>query len=333
MEDSIQPTIPEKQFVTARRIFFGLLIAICSGFIFAIWFFISQSEAPATFPVNTVIEIAPGMSVNEIATFLAQENVVASELILYFVLLTYYDPKDIKASDYIFTEPIDVFAVAKRLTEGDFDSNLISFTHREGERVNKIASNAALVLENFDSPLFIENALPFEGTLFPDTYRIPPDYSANDLISLMRSKYDDVMEPLRASIASISLSEEQVIVLASIIEREANSPESMKMVSGILQNRLAIMMPLQVDASIEYILDKPLGELVPEDLLIDSPYNTYRTFGLPPTAIGNPGLTSIMAVLEPTPSDYFFYITGNDGNFYYAKTFDEHKINIARYLR
>jgi len=141
------------------------------------------------------------------------------------------------------------------------------------------------------------------------------------------------MAPLRDQIASSSLTEEQVIIMASVIEREANSPESMGYVAGILQNRLAIGMYLQVDASIEYILNKTLAELVPEDLKIDSPYNTYTNPGLPPTPIGNPGMTSILAVLNPTPSNYLFYITGNDGTFYYARTFDEHRVNIARYLR
>jgi UPF0755 protein len=121
--------------------------------------------------------------------------------------------------------------------------------------------------------------------------------------------------------------------LASIIEREANSPESMKMVSGILQNRLTIDMPLQADASIEYILDKPLNALLPEDLKIDSPYNTYLNRGLPPTPIGNPGLTAIEAVLEPTLSKYLFYITDETGEFHYAEDFDQHRANIQRYLR
>src|SRR3989344_2097250 len=91
----------------------------------------------------------------------------------------------------------------------------------------------------------------------------------------------------------------------------------MRLVSGILQNRLEIGMALQVDASMEYVLDKPLSELTPEDLELDTPYNTYLYPGLPPTAIGNPGLLAIDAVLNPTPSPYFFYVTGTDGNFYY----------------
>jgi UPF0755 protein len=92
-------------------------------------------------------------------------------------------------------------------------------------------------------------------------------------------------------------------------------------------------MPLQADASIEYVLNKPLSELTPEDLKIDSPFNTYTNTGLPPHPIGNPGLEAILAVLEPQESKYFFYITDDDGNFYYAKNFDEHRVNIAKYLR
>jgi UPF0755 protein len=81
------------------------------------------------------------------------------------------------------------------------------------------------------------------------------------------------------------------------------------------------------------VLDKPLADLVPEDLKVDSPYNTYTNTGLPPTPIGNPGRDAMMAVLEPTESDYFYYITDEDGEFHYSKTYQEHLRNIERYLR
>ena len=134
-------------------------------------------------------------------------------------------------------------------------------------------------------------------------------------------------------VASTTLSNNNVLTLASLLEREANSEESMRIVSGILQNRLKIKMPLQVDASIEYILDKPLKELTPEDLDIDSLYNTYKHTGLPPSPIGNPGLLAIDAVLHPKISKNLFYITGKNGEFHYASTFAEHQRNIAKYLR
>ena len=331
MDETLQPT--RQQNFAVRKISLIVLGLTFVLIALVVLYLVQNTKPPANFPLGTMITVAPGTSAAEIARSLKEKNVVSSELILYAVLLAYYDPTELKASDYIFYEPLDVFGVAKRLTEGDFDSSLINFTHREGERINEIAENASAVLENFDSAAFIQTALPYEGKLFPDKYRIPPNFTADKLFTLMTGRYEDALSPLRERIASHRLAEDEIIILASILEREANSLESMKMVSGILQNRLRIMMPLQVDASIEYILDKPLGKLTPGDLTIDSPYNTYQNFGLPPTPIGNPGLIAIMAVLEPTPSEYLFYITGDDGEFYYAETFDEHKINIVRHLR
>ena len=162
---------------------------------------------------------------------------------------------------------------------------------------------------------------------------MPKDYTALELFTLMRSTFDAKIAPLDTEIQNHSLSLDEIIILASILEREANSLDSKRIVSGILQTRLDIGMALQVDASMEYVLQKPLSLLTAEDLDTDSPYNTYLYPDLPPTPIGNPGLEAIEAVLNPEPSDYLFYITGDDGNFYYARDFEEHKINIARHLR
>jgi UPF0755 protein len=291
------------------------------------------TQPPVDFPVSTTIEVESGMSISAITKQLESQNVVKSALLLYVVLLTSYEPENVKASTYYLDTPMSVFAVAEMLVRGDFNSNLISFTHIEGERASHVAENAALQLIDFDAAEFMMLASTFEGKLFPETYRIPKDFTEAELLNLMLETYEKNIVPLRERFKLVDLREEEVIILASIIEREANSIESMKMVSGILQNRLRIGMGLQVDASMEYILDKPLQELTAEDLKIDSPYNTYLYRGLTPTAIGNPGLDAITAVLEPTPSEYMFYITGDDGNFYYAETFDEHKANIARYLK
>jgi UPF0755 protein len=112
----------------------------------------------------------------------------------------------------------------------------------------------------------------------------------------------------------------------------------MRTVAGIFLNRLSINMALQADASIEYVIDTPLGELAPGQLAselreLDSPYNTYLYPGLPPTPIGNPGENAIRAIADPLKSNYFYYITGDDGEFYYAETYDQHQTNIARHLR
>lgn len=288
---------------------------------------------PASFPTNQSFVIERGASLPSISTNLKRAGYIKSETMFYLLMVLSYDPSTIKAGSYRFTNPATMHQLAERITRGGERDDLVRITFIEGERVTQFAARAANVLSDFDSDSFVTLASPFEGKLFPDTYFIPPDFTPTQLLTLLTTKHEEVMVPLQPDIEAQSLSDSEIIVLASIIEREANSPESKKMVAGILLTRLEIGMPLQADASIEYVLDKPLSALTPADLTIDSPYNTYRTLGLPPTPIGNPGLQAIEAVLHPTPSEYLFYITGRDGIFYYARTYDEHLRNIERYLR
>ena len=302
-------------------------------FLLSYYYLNNLNQPPTSFPINNPVTIEKGTEIRAITEQLESAGVIKSDSLLYYVLIFFHDPTDVKASTYIFDKSLTTREVAEALTRGDFDNDLIRFTHFEGQRATHIAKQAEAVLPNFDSSEFIATAEPLEGKLFPDTYFIPDTYTHVELLDLLRETFNTKTEPLQSQIENSPLTESEVLVLASIIEREANSPESMRLVSGILQNRIAIDMPLQADASIEYILDKPLAELTPEDLKIDSPYNTYLNLGLPPTPIGNPGLEAIKAVLEPTQSDYYYYITGNDGEFYYAESYNQHLVNIERHLR
>jgi len=308
----------------------SVVLTVCIVLAFLV---IEYNKPPADFPVATPITIEAGSSISEIVSLFSERNVVASELLLYSVLLTQYTPSDIKASTYVFDQPYDTFTIAKKLASGDFTSNLVRLTHREGEPVRELAIAVNEAIPEISVEEFTLAALPEEGYLFPETYFIPPHYTTKEIIDTLKQKYEDFMVTRRQAIAAGPLTEQEVVILASIVEREANSEESMGMVAGILRNRLDLDMPLQADASIEYDLDKPLSELTPEDLQKESPYNTYLNRGLPPTPIGNPGAMAINAVIDPIPSDYLFYITGNDGTFHYATTYEDHKRNIARYLR
>lgn len=295
--------------------------------------FLHLNNPPSDFIPDTVVIIEPGSTARDVTTLLKEKRIVTSEAFLYLVLTLNYEPREIKASTYVFSEPLSTFAVAERLVTGEFGNDLIRFVHFEGERATHIAKEAETQLIDFDTEAFLARAVPLEGKLYPDTYFIPKTFTADELVDLMVKTFDQNITSLTPLIEASPLSLEEILILASILEREANTPESMRIVSGILQGRMSVGMPLQADASIEYVLDKPLGELTPEDLRTDSPYNTYTNLGLPPTPIGNPGLEAIRAVLEPTATEYVFYITGNDGNFYYAETYDEHRANIERYLR
>jgi UPF0755 protein len=288
---------------------------------------------PEAFPINATFTIAPGSSLPGIAAALYEGQYIRSELLFYLLMHWYFDPRSIKASTYRFTEPLTMHQIGERITRGEYSADLVRITLIEGERASVFANRVATTLPEFNATEFVALAEPVEGTLFPETYFVPPDYTATDLFTLLTTTYEERIAPLRTQFDAHQLDERGVITLASIVEREANTPESKKLVAGILLSRLSIGMPLQADASIEYVLDKPLGELTPADLDRDTPYNTYLYRGLPPTPIGNPGLTAIDAVLNPTESPYLFYITGNDGNFYYAETYDEHQRNIARHLR
>ncbi|MCA9353949.1 MAG: endolytic transglycosylase MltG [Candidatus Kaiserbacteria bacterium] len=297
------------------------------------WYLNRLNQPPVLFPIDQAVTIEQGMNVNAITEMLAEKHIVQSKALLYYIILLFHDPTDIKASTYVFEHPLTTGEIALQLTQGDFDTDLVRFTHIEGERATMIAARAADVLPNFNPSNFIAEAEPLEGRLYPDTYFIPADYTDKQLLTLLLETFDEKTAPLEAQVASSSLSFDEILVLASIIEREANTPESMRLVSSVLQNRLEIDMALQTDASIEYILDKPLSELTPEDLEINSLYNTYLYPGLPPTPIGNPGLDAIMAVLEPAESEYFYYITDNEGVFHFSETYNQHLRNIDLYLK
>ncbi len=308
-----------------------ILIVLFTG---ANYFYIKHLNLPTdNFPVGKPITIEQGTGVKAITEILQEDGVVKSKSLLYYTLILFHEPTSVKASTYIFEKPLSTYEIAKRLTEGDFDADLVRFTHFEGERVSLLAKRASVVFPNFNVDSFVATATAYEGKLFPDTYFIPADFTDEELFTLMLETFDEKLAGLKEKISKHELSLDEIIVLASIVEREADSPESKRMVSSVLQNRLEIGMPLQADASIEYILDNPLKELTPEDLKIDSPYNTYLNTGLPPTPIGNPGLEAIEAVLEPTESEYFYYITDDNGDFYFAKNYDQHLLNIKQYLR
>jgi UPF0755 protein len=295
-----------------------------------------NQPTPIAEPISVVIE--DGDTVPVITDKLESAGVVQSSELLYVILVFMFDATDIKASRYVFTAPMSTYQVAQRLIEGDFDSDLRDITVFEGESREKIADRLVGEYYWFDAGDFLRLSENLEGQLFPETYFIPRQYSNEAFVTLLHETYLKVIAEYENQIATSGLTENEVITLASIVEREANSEDSMNLVAGIFLNRLAIDMALQADASIEYVLEHELHELAPGQLAtslreIDSPYNTYLYSGLPPTPIGNPGRMAIEAVLNPTKSDYLYYITGNDGNFYYAETYNEHLSNIQRFLR
>lgn len=295
------------------------------------------SSAP-NYSDERMVTVTPGQSVSQIVNDVAAAGVVRSESFLYILTQLYYQDETIKTGTYTFTTEQNVFEVAHTLMTTTPADELVSLTIPEGITNEQVARIVHETLPHIATSTFIEMVADGEGSLWPETYFVPLDYSLESVVTLLEESQDEVLALQQAAIASSTLSEYEILILASILEREANDAESMGLVAGILLNRLSIGMALQADATIAYVLEDAIGNLPPGMLAeqlreVDSPYNTYKYPGLPPTPIGNPGLVAIEAVLEPTPSEYLYYLTDDAGTFHYAETYEQHLININRYLR
>jgi UPF0755 protein len=175
-----------------------------------------------------------------------------------------------------------------------------------------------------------------EGFLFPQTYRVPLGASVIDLAALMSEQFSQSVGPdyERRCIAR-NLNLYQAVILASIVEKEAKTPEDQAIVAGILYNRMRLKMRLEVNATLNYVLNYKNPWLQEDQLGTRSPYNTYLHRGLPPTPICNPGLSSLEAVVEPAQVPYLYYVAKGDGTNLYAVTFAEHQKNViaAKHIR
>jgi cell division protein YceG involved in septum cleavage len=144
-----------------------------------------------------VISIEPGTSIKTITENFASAGIAKSSTLLYFTIVLFFEPTEIKASTYYFDSPLTTYGVAKQLVSGDFDTDLVRFTHFEGERATSIATRATESLVNFDTERFLLLAVPMEGKLFPETYYIPPYFTADELFSLMTQTFDEALMPLQ----------------------------------------------------------------------------------------------------------------------------------------
>lgn len=290
-------------------------------------------EPPRSFPIDTRIEIPFGTTLLGAARIMHNAEAVHSALLLQVILIGSFGEDGVRAGTYQFTQPMTTYEVARALSTGTHGVPLLRFTIPEGLRNEAVDTIVADALPHVSPGEFTQAANGLEGYLFPETYHVPETYTAKEVVGLMSKTFSDVMAERADLITASGRTEEDIIIMASIIEREADTDVSMRLVADILWRRIDINMPLQVDASFSYLLGKTSAEVTLSDLAFDSPYNTYRYRGLPPTPLNNPGAASIDAALKPTPSKYLFYLTAPDGTFYYAETFEEHDANVDVYLR
>lgn len=175
---------------------------------------------------------------------------------------------------------------------------------------------------------------PLEGYLFPDTYRVYKDATIEDIISKMLANFSSKLtseeqKAIKASGRSVF----EIVTLASIVEKEVPNASDRPIVAGIFWKRLTEGMPLQADSTLHYVIGGKSPRLSSEELKTDSPYNTYKYKGLPPTPIGNPGEVALRAAIYPKSSPYWYFLSASDGTTIFSKTFEEHVAAKRKYLR
>jgi UPF0755 protein len=178
-------------------------------------------------------------------------------------------------------------------------------------------------------------SLKFEGYMFPDTYRFFEDSTAKEIIDKMLRNFENKITPeFMHAIEQQGKTLDEIAIMASILEKEVQTEEDMRLVSDILWRRLDAGMLLEVDSTLNYILPKEerKSALTRVELAFDSPYNTYKYAGLPPTAICNTGLKALQSAINPLANEYWFYLSSTSGETVFAKNYKEHLANKAKYM-
>jgi UPF0755 protein len=294
--------------------------------------YIGLFKAPSDFSEEALFSLEKGQTLSKVASLLEENDLIRSRFWFETIVVTLGGEENVQAGDYVFTKPQGAFRIARRLIKGEFNLSPRKITVQEGLNIFEIADLLESKLLSFDKKKFLSLAEKKEGYLFPDTYFFAPNVRADTVIETMENNFSQKIKEVEDKLEESEKTIEEVVTMASILETEARTKDSRRIISGILWKRLEEEMPLQVDVVFKYINGKNTYQLTREDLKTDSPYNTYLYKGLPPTPIANPGLDSILAALEPAETDYWYFMSDMRGNFYYSVTFEEHVMNKRLYL-
>ena len=295
---------------------------------------------PTSAAQPVMISVKSGMSSNDIAHLLYQKGLIRNEFLFHMVVRVKGMENALQAGDYMISPNMTVQQIINMLTKGEtvyrqitipegYNVNqiaaLIDGNHLgDGNKFKEIARNFApyVYMTEHQNPSIVYKA---EGYMFPDTYRIAQGTSEEQILSILLAQFDRQFTPaMRERASSLGLSINDVVILASLVEKEARLAQDRPIIAGVFLNRLKIQMPLQSCASIQYILGYPKAELTVKDTEIPSPYNTYQHMGLPPGPIANPGLASIQAVLNAAKTDYLYFVADEHGAHHFSRTYEEH---------
>jgi len=277
--------------------------------------------------------IKSGEPLDTITNNLASDGLIRNKIVFYLVVKKLGLERKIQAGEFKISENMNAEQVAINLTHGSIDT---SITLIEGMRKEEMAQ---IISKTLDIPEIEIMSKAKEGYIFPDTYQVPKNASSDVVLTIIKNnqKFVKAFQNIKKQ---TKLTEKQALILASLVEREARQPSTREKIAGIILKRYLANWPLDLDASLQYILGYQANEkswwkksITDEDKNIDSPFNTYKNKGLPPEPVCSPSLSSLEAVINADPSTpYWFYLTDNNGVMHYAVTLEEHEANVQKYL-
>jgi UPF0755 protein len=288
---------------------------------------------------EVIIEIPFNSSTANIAKILKENKLIKSEIVFRIASKLSKTDGKLKAGRYLLKRTMSSREIIDHFIHGAVIKDTISFTIPEGFEFNQIVAR----LEDkglIDKEKFIQIAnegdfdyrflknVPkgnnrLEGFLFPDTYEVPKNITEEKLINMMLNRFNDIFkEEYYEKAEELGMNVNEIVTMASIIEREVKVEKERPLVAGIFYNRLKKRMLLQSCATVQYVIKE---RLTFEDIAIDSPYNTYKYIGLPPTPIASPGEASIKAALYPMETEYLYFVASTNGEHVFNKTYEEHK--------
>ena len=316
-----------------------LLIAILGGLIF---FLLNQPVGDPSQP--RIVEIHKGTSFHEVADRLQKENLIAHTWFFNGMARITGEDRKIIPGEYEFHAGMRPTEILSKLVEGRIYYHTVTIP--EGYTIEQIASllsskeltDRATFIQLTRDPGMIHslnlNVPTLEGYLFPDTYFFSRPISPHTIIRTLVRRFWEVFAPAYlARTRDLEMTVQEVLTLASVIEKETSLSQERPLVSGVFHNRLRKKIPLQSDPTVIYAMKNFDGHIRKEDLQVESPYNTYLMVGLPPGPIANPGEEAIHAALFPTPTDFVYFVSRNDGSHEFSSTLEEHNRAVEKYQR
>ncbi len=326
-KEKLPSFMPAKSVLINR---YSIVVAICV--LLGLLWYHTSAKAPVEFQAPVTFTIVSGESLHAISTHLKEQHLIRSTATFEIFAMLFGSDQHISEGDYYFERAIGSIEIARRIATADRHIEPIKVTLPEGLTRSEMAVALSEKLPDFDETVFLASTKEDEGFLFPDTYFFFPSTTTEEVILRLKNAFTEKIVSLEGDIIQSGHTLQDIVIMASIVEKEAGSGVDRAMISGILWKRLSLGMPLQVDASFLFINGKSSVELTQDDLAIDSLYNTYKYKDLPPGPIANPGLAALEAAIFPQESPYLFYLHDKNGMIHYAETFEGHKQNKALFL-